>query len=128
MTSERPQTMPFLKSKIRVGSCKTMTIDYKYNQQVFHKDDVPKVKRERKEEVLEWARSKLLDEYKPWNKSTMVNKPVVEHRKMENFVRDRSNAYIYNYRSENKAFSLWCLWSQISHQLSWFTEPRVWSR
>ena len=37
----------------------------------------------------------------PWSKSTKVEKPICESRRMENFVADRSGPYQYNYRAES---------------------------
>jgi hypothetical protein len=45
---------PFMRTKVRIGSCKG-PVSYKSQQQVFHHDDVPTYARERKEEVNEWV-------------------------------------------------------------------------
>lgn len=90
----------FLKSKIQIGNSKG-PIHYGPNQTVFHHDDVPEVKRLRKEEVLKWSSSKILDSNRgDWNKSTDPKVPVCLRRKMENHIHDRSHQFQYNYRAE----------------------------
>ncbi len=60
----------YLKAKIRIGSIKG-PISYGVGQQVFHHDDIPEVSRARKNEVREWARSKILSsERRDWNIGT----------------------------------------------------------
>lgn len=91
---------PFLKSKIQIGNSKG-PIQYGPAQSVFHHDDVPENKRLRKEEVLQWASSKILDPNRSaWNKSNDPNNPVCVRRQMENHVKDRSHQFAYNYRAE----------------------------
>jgi hypothetical protein len=93
----------FLRPKQVIGSCK-LPISFKSGQSVFHHDDIPADRRERKNEVLKWARSKILSVDQPeWGKSTELDRsrnPLCERRTMENFVNDRSRAYQYNYRAE----------------------------
>jgi hypothetical protein len=98
--TELHQTHDFLKARIQVGNNKG-PINFPSKQTVFHHDDVPADKRRRKEEILDWKKSKILDPtYKNWSKSTATDKPVIERRSMENHVKDRSHQYEYNYRSE----------------------------
>jgi hypothetical protein len=93
-------TKEFLKSKIQIGNNKG-PINYIRNQTVFHHDDVPERKRERKEDVVEWKRNKIVGpEIHTWNKSVHPNQPVCVRRQMENFDHDRSHKYEYNYRAE----------------------------
>lgn len=93
----------YLRPKQVIGSCK-LPISFKSGQSVFHHDDIPADKRERKNEVLKWVRSKVLSVDQPeWGKSTELARdrnPLCERRTMENFVNDRSHAYQYNYRAE----------------------------
>ena len=93
----------FLKPKQVIGSCK-LPCNFKLTQAAFHHDDIPLVKRERKNEVKQWMKSKVLSiEQAGWCKSTEVDKsrnPICERRTMENFVHDRSKFYQYNYRAE----------------------------
>jgi hypothetical protein len=90
----------YLKAKIQIGNSKG-PYNYNRSQTVFHHDDVPVSKRIRKEQVKEWAKSKILDPNRSdWQKSTHPNKPVVERRSMENHDHDRSHQYAYNYRAE----------------------------
>lgn len=90
----------YLKSRIQVGNGKG-PINYPLKQTVFHHDDIPTEKRKRREEVLEWSKSKVLQlNHHEWSKSTHPNKPVIERRTMENHVHDRSHQYQYNYRAE----------------------------
>lgn len=93
----------FLRPKQVIGSCK-LPISFKSGQSVFHHDDIPAEKRERKNEVLKWGRSKVLSvDQADWSKSSALDRsrnPLCERRSMENFVNDRSGAYQYNYRAE----------------------------
>jgi hypothetical protein len=96
----------YLKAKIRIGSCKG-PISYGAGQQVFHHDDIPEARRARKEEVREWAKSKILSASRgEWDKSNQLNKndgygyPICERRQAENMIGDRSLPYNYNYRAE----------------------------
>ena len=99
--NDTPSQNKFLKAKIRIGSCKG-PVSYNAKINVFHHDDIPHKARERALEVKEWARSKLLDENNmKWNNGTDLNIPLCERRSMENFIRDRSKPYVYNYRSES---------------------------
>jgi hypothetical protein len=92
--------MEYLHAKIQIGSVKG-PIAYQKGQTVFHHDDIPVSKRLRRNEVKTWAKSKILSADKPsWNKSVEENKTICERRQMENFVKDRSNAFRYNYRAE----------------------------
>ena len=106
--SVRPHTMgsqiqphPYLKQTLRIGSCKG-PISYDPAQTVFHHDDIPESKRERKREVRDWARSKILSaENKEWNRSTTPGLyPMCERRSMELHKKDRSHPYQYNFRAE----------------------------
>jgi hypothetical protein len=93
-------THPYLHASIRIGTCKG-PINFKSRQRSFLKSDIPVVKLKRKEDVLEWKRSKILSGEVPWNSTApCILKPVIEHRQKENYVKDRSNAYQYNYRAE----------------------------
>jgi hypothetical protein len=90
----------YLKSKIQVGNSKG-PLNFPNKQTVFHHDDVPIDKRKRKEDIIDWKKSKVLDPtYQNWNKSTHPNHPVIERRTMENHINDRSHQYNYNYRAE----------------------------
>ena len=76
-------------------------MSYKPQQIVFHKDDIPEEKRNRKNEVKQWAQSNLLSAEQPsWNKSTANQRPVWDKKKFEILRQDRSNAFQYNFRSE----------------------------
>lgn len=96
----------YLKARIQIGSCKG-PITYGAKQTVFHHDDIPESRRERKKEVREWARSKILSVEKPeWRKSTEHGLyKMCERRQAENHVRDRSRPYQYNYRAETLEFA-----------------------
>lgn len=97
----------FLKAKIRIGSCKG-PVSYTAEQVVFHHDDIPEKARRRAADVREWAKPKILSaERKDWTKSTKPKGEAfdpVERRTMENFARDRTRPFQYNYRSENLDF------------------------
>lgn len=100
MTDFHNGTHEFLKSRIQIGNNKG-PVNYPAKQTVFHHDDVPADKRKRKEDILDWKKSKILDlNSHSWNKSTHTNKPVLERRTMENHVNDRSHQFNYNYRAE----------------------------
>jgi hypothetical protein len=104
MTAGDPKSQnkpKFLKARIQIGSCKG-PISYQAGQTVFHHDDIPEARRERKREVREWARSKILSGERPeWRKSTTTGfYPVCERRQAELYTRDRSKPYQYNYRAE----------------------------
>eukprot|EP01036_Dinobryon_divergens_P034689 gene34689-44861_t len=91
----------FLKSKIQIGSSRG-PISYLHNQTVFHHDDISEQKRLRRNEIKSFLSSKILgSEADPWSKSTKVEKPLCENRRMENFVADRSAPFQYNYRAES---------------------------
>lgn len=97
-------THEFLRAKIQIGNVKG-PVSYKLEQTVFHHDDIPEVKRLRRNEVKTWAKPKLLSVDPPsWNKSSKPLKPVVVRRQAENFANDRSSAYQYNYRAETLDF------------------------
>lgn len=101
MTTQNSNTVDYLHASVRIGSCKG-PISYGHSQTVFHSDDIPKSNRLRKQDVLEWKKSKILSTNRSdWNKSTDPNVPVCERRTMENFVHDRSKKYVYNYRAES---------------------------
>ena len=96
----------YLVAKIRIGSNKG-PVTYARDQQVFHHDDIPEARRARKEEVKQWLKSKILsEERKEWRKSTALDTkdgygyPICDRRSAENFVKDRSLPYNYNYRAE----------------------------
>ena len=56
----------------------------------------------RKDNVLDWKKSKILNVNESWNKSFPSSlHPVPESRTRENYVHDRSKAYTYNYRAES---------------------------
>ena len=96
--------MPYLHAKIRVGSCKGPN-RFKHTQKVLLNSDVRDEVWERKDDVLEWKKSRILDTSKDvWDiqKSFPTNlHPVPESRTRENFVHDRSKAFAYNYRAES---------------------------
>jgi len=90
----------YLKAKIQIGNVQGPT-SYQLNQTVFHHDDIPEVKRQRKNEVKQWMKSRVLSaDIPPWNQSSLFEKPVIVRRQAENIVADRSLPYQYNYRSE----------------------------
>jgi len=101
----------FLQAKIRIGSIKG-PITYKREQQVFHHDDIPEARRDRKEEVKKWLKSNILStDRKDWQKSSALKKEegygyaICERRQAENIVRDRSMPYAYNYRAETLKYA-----------------------
>lgn len=99
--NDNPSQSKFLKAKIRIGSCKG-PVSYPAKINVFHHDDIPQKARDRALDVKEWARSKLLDENNTkWNNVTNLNIPLCERRSMENFIRDRSKPFVYNFRAES---------------------------
>jgi hypothetical protein len=102
-TKEATSSSPmheYLKAKIQIGNVQGPT-SYQLNQTVFHHDDIPEVKRHRKNEVKQWMKSRILSaDIPPWNQSSKFEKPVIVRRQAENFVADRSLPYQYNYRSE----------------------------
>ena len=109
MTAGDPEAVTksnFLKARIQIGSCKG-PISYGAGQTVFHHDDIPEARRERKKEVREWARSKILSVERPeWRKSTLANLyPKCERRQAENHIRDRSGPYKYNFRAETLEYA-----------------------
>lgn len=90
----------FMKSKIQIGNVEG-PLNYGRQQVVFHHDDVPPNKRERKAAVMEFKRSHTLDPtHNKWNKSTDPQNRACIRRQRENHVHDRSNAYQFNYRAE----------------------------
>lgn len=90
----------YLKAKIQIGNTKG-PMNYDGKQVVFHHDDVPSNRRERKQDVLEWKRKKIVGpEYHDWNISSNPNNPPCVRRAMENHVYDRSHKYEFNYRAE----------------------------
>lgn len=90
----------YLRSKIQIGNVKG-PVSYTAAQTVFHHDDIPETKRLRRNEVKAWAKSKLLSADTPgWDKSAKPNEPVIVRRQAENYSKDRSGAYQYNYRAE----------------------------
>lgn len=101
MGSQFQQTHPYLKQRLRIGSIKG-PISYDRAQTVFHHDDIPESKRERKREVRDWARSKILSaETKEWDRSTTPGLyPMCERRTMELHKKDRSHPYKWNFRAE----------------------------
>ena len=101
----------YLTAKIRIGSVKG-PITYGKDQQVFHHDDIPQARRERKEEVNKWLKSKILSlDRGDCQKSSVLNKnegdgyPICERRQAENKVRDRANPYVYNFRAETLEYA-----------------------
>lgn len=90
----------YLKAKIQIGNIKG-PMNYDGKQVVFHHDDVPPARRERKHEVIEWKRKKIVGpEHNEWNISYNPNNPVCVRRQMENFDHDRSHKYEFNHRAE----------------------------
>jgi hypothetical protein len=101
MAHKPPKKQDFLTASVKIGSCKG-PIDYKNNTQVFHPDDVPKHARERREQVADFKKAKILSNAQPsWKTSTHLNRPMVERRTMENHTKDRSKNFTYNYRAES---------------------------
>ena len=102
------RTHDFLMSKVRIGSCKGPTA-YKQDIRVFHHDDIPTKVRERANEVRDWAHTRILKvDRDEWYRGTKFPHPQCERRSMENFVRDRSNPFRYNYRAETLTFGKTC--------------------
>jgi hypothetical protein len=100
MTTSSASTHEFLRSKIQIGNVKG-PVSYNLNQTVFHHDDIPETKRLRRNEVKAWMKSKTLSVEEPaWNISSKPLQPVIVRRQAENFARDRTGAYQYNYRAE----------------------------
>lgn len=92
---------PFLHAKIRIGTCKG-PINFKKTQKSFLRSDVPDVTWKRKEDILEWKKSRVLNTKDLWNKSVPITlHPVTEQRQRQNFIGDRSKAFTYNYRAES---------------------------
>lgn len=93
-------THDFLKAKIQFGNVKG-PITFSSKLSVFHHDDIPEVKRKRRDEINNWKKSKLLNVTQAdWASSTQQSEPPCERRSMENFVGDRTKPYQYNYRAE----------------------------
>jgi hypothetical protein len=91
----------YLKKKIQIGGSSSGLINYMPGQTVFHHDDISDQKRNRKSDVRVWAKQdKLVEKNSAWDKSTHPHNPLVERRTMENHVKDRGGAYLYNYRAE----------------------------
>eukprot|EP01041_Mallomonas_annulata_P011554 gene11554-24166_t len=89
-----------LTAKLQIGSVKG-PLSYKPGQTVFHHDDISVEKRNRKNEVKEWSKSKLLSaDQKSWNPSVDLEKKICQKPTHVNFVKDRNSAYEYNYRAE----------------------------
>ena len=94
-------SMPFLHAKIRSGTCKG-PLNFKKTQKSFLNSDVREEVWQRKDNVLDWKKSKILNVNENWNKTFPTNlHPVPESRTRENYVHDRSKAYTYNYRAES---------------------------
>eukprot|EP01038_Epipyxis_sp_PR26KG_P006780 gene6780-9287_t len=90
----------YLKAKIQIGNTKG-PLSYNRDQSVFHYDDIPIDKRNRRNEVKNWKKSKLLSEETPaWNQSVQRKVILCDRRTTENFIHDRSKAFNYNYRAE----------------------------
>lgn len=87
----------FLHAKNKIGQGK---INYGSNSVVFRREDLDESVIHRKEEVRDFAKGERFLNKKSWNLSTYVDNPVCESRKMENFVKDRSRPFQYNYRAE----------------------------
>jgi hypothetical protein len=101
----------YLQAKIQIGSIKG-PITYKREQQVFHHDDIPESRRNRKEEVKKWLKSNILSvDRRNWQKSSALKKEegygyaICERRQAENIVKDRSMPYNYNYRAETLKYA-----------------------
>lgn len=94
-------THEYLHAKIRVGSCKNASVNYKTAAHVFHHDDVPYYAREKAKEIKDFKASTILkvNNY-PWNKKSQVDRPVYDKPTRQNFEKDRSGAMVYNYRAE----------------------------
>ena len=94
-------SMPFLHAKIRSGTCKG-PLNFKKNQKSFLNSDVRDEIWRRKDDVLDYKKSKILSLQENWKKTYPASlHPVPESRTSENYVRDRSKAYTYNYRAES---------------------------
>jgi hypothetical protein len=100
ITISQTPLVPYLTAKPRIGTCKG-PINYRLNQTSFHRSEISDAKKKRVDEVHDCLKSKILSKSNTWEKSTAHLSPVVKSRSMENHVKDRSNAYQYNYRSES---------------------------
>lgn len=89
----------FLHAKNRIGQGEK--VNYGSNRTVFRREDLDDRVVARKDEVVTFAKGEKFSNHKSWNKSTHLNNPLCERKKMENFVNDRSNPYQYNYRAES---------------------------
>lgn len=97
---DQPQERKILRAKIQIGSVKG-PLTYKPQQTVFHHDDISVEKRNRKNEIKAFVSPNLLSaERGDWDISNHVEKKLYVKKHGENFARDRSNPYIYNYRAE----------------------------
>ena len=105
---DEKRTHDFLKAKVRIGSCKGPTA-YAQDIKVFHHDDMPTRVRERANDVRDWAHTRILKvDRSEWYKGSKFPQPMCERRSMENFVKDRSNPFRYNYRAETLTFGKTC--------------------
>ncbi|CAM9671386.1 unnamed protein product, partial [Hapterophycus canaliculatus] len=86
----------------QIGSVKGPK-NFSSDQIVFHRDDVPAVRRERKKEVNEWKQRRILGEGKPpgWASSVTLDPGRMKNaRTKSNSELDPGKAYQYNYRAE----------------------------
>ena len=91
----------FLHAKIRVGSCKNASVNYKKSAHVFHHDDVPAWARDRVKDMKDYKASKILKiDHFPWDRQSKLDRPVYDKPCMSNFRKDRGGAMQYNYRAE----------------------------
>ncbi|CAM9148827.1 unnamed protein product [Ectocarpus sp. 12 AP-2014] len=93
---------PFLKTKFQIGSVKGPK-NFSSDQTVFHRDDVPATKRERKKEVKEWKERRILRMGRPpgWTSSVTLDPARMKcARTKSNSELDPGKPYQYNYRAE----------------------------
>lgn len=86
-------------SQLKIGSVHSK-LNYKTGETVFHKDDVPQDKRERKAQVIRSKFSKVLSCSQPeWNISNKIDQPGCYKRNCQVSKHDPT-IYQYNYRAE----------------------------
>lgn len=117
MNNKTNSNQDFLKSTKRVGSIKIKK-EFNLNENAFSDQKILPIKLERRKDVLKWKKYKTFQgvtneidksniAYVNWNNSMKFrDMPLVESRKMENFVQDRSNNYNYNYRASLESLEL----------------------
>eukprot|EP00904_Undaria_pinnatifida_P011308 jgi/Undpi1/7307/HiC_scaffold_22.g09780.m1 len=93
---------PFLKTKFQIGSVKGPK-NFCSTQTVFHRDDVPAQRRERKKDVKDWKERRILavGQPPPWSSSVTLDPSRLKYaRTKSNSDLDPGKPYRYNYRAE----------------------------